>query len=118
VSERSNPETRQFPLPHILRPGEVLEGHADANGTVIAVTKERLVVAEGDSPVLDIPFSELRRIQFDIERGRPATLVIVPEHITNWPRVVGIPIETLREAAFVLARVGERLNETSVEQTG
>jgi hypothetical protein len=113
-----NSEIRQFPLPHILRPGEVLEGHADANGTVIAVTQERLVVAEGDGPVLAIPFSELRRIQFDIERGRQATLVIVPEHIKNWPRVVSIPIETLREAALVLARVGERLNAGDQKQTG
>jgi hypothetical protein len=118
VSETSHPENRYFPLPHILRPGEVVEGHADADGTVIAVTRERLVVAEGDAPVLDIPFSELRRIQFDIERGRPATLVIVPEHVRNWPRVVSIPTSTLREAAFVLARVGERLNDTDEAQAG
>jgi hypothetical protein len=77
-----------------------------------------LVVAEGDAPVLDIPFSELRRIQFDIERGRAATLVIVPEHISNWPRAVGIPIESLGEAALVLARVGERLNPSDQAQTG
>jgi hypothetical protein len=56
--------------------------------------------------------------QFDIERGRPATLVIVPEHITNWPRVLSIPMETLREVALVLARVGERLNESEEAQTG
>jgi len=105
-------------MPHILRPGEVLEGRADANGTVIAVTRERLVVAEGDGQVLDIGFDELRRIQFDIERGRPATVVIVPEHISNWPRVVSVPVQSLREAALVLARIGERLNEGDDAKTG
>jgi hypothetical protein len=53
-----------------------------------------------------------------MERGRAATLVIVPEHISNWPRVLGIPIESLREAALVLARIGERLNPTDQAQTG
>ena len=118
MSDTSNPEDRQFPLPHILRPGEVVESQAVANGAVIAVTRERLVVVEGDKSVLDIPFSELRRIQFDIERGRDATIVIVPEHINNWPRVVSVPVPRLKDSALVLARIGERMNEPAEEQTG
>ena len=119
MSDTSNPEDRQFPLPHILRPGEVVESQAVIYDAVIAVTGERLVVAEGDKSVLDIPFGELRRVQFDIERGRDATLVIVPEHVRNWPRVVSVPIPNLKETALVLARVGEHMNETAAEeQTG
>ena len=116
--ETSNPEDRQFPLPHILRPGEVVEEQAVANNALIAVTQERLFVAEGEKSVLDIPFSELRRVQFDIERGRDATLVIVPEHVSDWPRVVSVPVPNLRETALVLARVGERMNEVAEERTG
>jgi len=104
-------------VPHVLRPGEVVETHAVASGSVIAVTRERLIVAEGDKTVLDIPFDELRRIQFDIERNRDATLVIVPEHISNWPRVVSVHVPNLRETALVLARIGERINEVA-EKTG
>jgi|SRR5438093_12792398 len=109
---------RSFPLPHILEPGEVLETHAIAGEAVIAVTERRLFVAEGEKTVLDIPFSGVRRIQFDIERGRDAVLVIVPEHISNWPRVVSIPVPYLRETAVALARIGERINEDPAEQTG
>ena len=113
----SNPPGRSFPLPHVLRPGEVVETQAVVEGSAIAVTKERLIVVEGDKPVLDIPFDELRRIQFDIERGRDATLVIVPEHISNWPRIVSVPVRHLRETAAVLARIGERINEVA-KKTG
>jgi len=118
VSDTSIPVQQPFPLPHILKPGEVVEGQAEANGAVIVVTEERLVVVEGDKSVLDIPFSELRRVQFDIERGRDATLVIVPEHIANWPRIVSVPWPNLRETSLVLARIGERINESPAEHTG
>jgi len=118
VSETPNAKDRGFPLPHILRPGEVVESEAPAADALIAVTRERLLVAEGDKTVLDISFGELRRVQFDIERGRDATLVIVPEHISNWPRILSVPVPNLKETALVLARVGERLNETGEEQTG
>jgi len=111
-------EDQAFPLPHVLRPGEVVEGHVVAGASVIAITRDRLVVAEGDVPVMDIPFSDLRRIQFDIERGRDATMVIVPESPKNWPRLVSVPVPNLRESAAVFARIGERVNETADEQTG
>jgi hypothetical protein len=118
VSKASDPADRSFPLPHILRPGEIIESQAQANGAIIAVTGQRLVVAEGDKTVLDIPFSEVRRVQFDIERGRDATLVIVPEHITNWPRIVSVPVPNLKETALVLARIGEGINEGDDHQPG
>jgi hypothetical protein len=118
LSDASNLEGRAFPLPHVLRPGEVVESQAVIEGSVIAVTRERLVVAEGDKTVLDIPFGEVRRIQFDIERGREATLVIVPEHISNWPRIVSVPVRHLRETASVLARIGEHINVVGDQQTG
>ena len=117
MAKTSKPEVRSFPVPRVLRPGEVIESHAVADGSLIAVTRERLIVAEGEKTVLDIPFEELRRIQFDIERNRDATLVIVPEHVTNWPRVVSVPPRNLRETALVLARIGERINDVA-EETG
>ena len=113
MPDASEPQLRSFPLPHILQPGEVLETQASAQDAVVAVTSQRLIVTEAERLVLDVPFSELRRVQFDIERGRPATLVIVPEHIANEPRVVAVPISSLREAALALAAIGERLNPTN-----
>jgi hypothetical protein len=117
MSDVSDSDERSFPLPHILKPGEVLETHATAQNAVIAVTSQRLIVAEGERPVLDVPFSEVRRIQFDIERGRLATVVIVPEHIAHEPRVVAVPVPKLRETAVALAVIGERLNPRAGEET-
>ena len=37
---------------------------------------------------LDVPFESIRRVQFDIERSRPATLVIVPDQPADVPEVV------------------------------
>ena len=54
-----------------------------------------------------------RELQFDIERGKAATLVIVPE--TREPRVVAIQIPELRETALALALIGRRLNEQEPE---
>jgi hypothetical protein len=105
--------TREAPPPllHILQPGEVVQHHAVAQDVVIAVTDHRLILADHRRTILDVPFSGLRRIQFDIERGRAATLVIVPEHISDEPQVLAVPIPRLREVAGTLAVVGERLNE-------
>jgi hypothetical protein len=118
MSDASDRREQRFPLPHILQPGEVLETQAAADDAVIAVTSQRLILTEGERLVLDIPFSELRRIQFDIERGRRSTVVIVPEHIANEPRVVAVPTSTIREAALALAVIGERLNPTRDEEAG
>jgi hypothetical protein len=116
VIDEEGADRGSFPLPHILEPGEVVETHATAQDVVIAVTSHRLIVADDDRTVIDVPFSELRRIQFDIERGRPAALVIVPEHIRDEPRVLSVQVAELREAARALALIGERLNPDAVEQ--
>ena len=105
-----------FPLPHILQPGEMVERQARADGFLIAVTGRRIIVTDGDRPVLDIPFDELRRIQFDLERGRGATLVMVPEHIKNEPRVFSVPVANFTETALTLALIGERINGSAEEE--
>src|SRR5207244_7105870 len=53
VPDASDPGVRSFPVPHVLRPGEVVETHAVADESVIAVTGERLIVVEGDRTGLD-----------------------------------------------------------------
>jgi hypothetical protein len=104
-------QVRSFPLPHILQPGEVVETHATAQGVVLAVTTKRFIVVEDDRTIMDVPFNGLRRIQLDIERGRTATLVLVPEQLGDEPRVLNIPVPKLRETVVALARLGERLDE-------
>jgi hypothetical protein len=93
----------------VLRPGGRVHVRAPAVDGVLAVTDHRLLVAERARLALDIPFGEVRRIQFDIERTRPATFFIVPEHPTQEPQVLAIPIAELPRAAAVLSFIGERI---------
>jgi hypothetical protein len=68
-----------------------------------------LIVAAQERVALSIGFDELRRIQFDIERDRPATMVIVPEEAHHEPQVLAIPPQEFRATADALAIIGEQL---------
>ena len=73
----------------LLDPSESVHIEARAEDALVLVTDKRLAVASRpDRFDLDIPFDGLRRVQFDIERTRPAVLVIVPEHPTDPPQVL------------------------------
>ncbi len=98
--------------PHVLRalePGERVRLRASATDAVLAVTDRRLVVASPDRVALAVPIDGLRRIQFDIERHRPATLVIVPEQASHEAQVLSIPPEHYRAAAEALVAIGHAL---------
>ena len=94
-----------------LEPDEKLAIQARARDVEIAVTDRRLLVAANDRLALDIPLDGLRRIQFDIERTRPATMVIVPEQPRNEPQVLAVDPEDFEAVARVLVIVGRRLAE-------
>jgi hypothetical protein len=92
-----------------LAPDEHVQARARASDAVLAVSDRRLIVATRERIALSIGFEYLRRIQFDIERDRPATMVIVPEEAHNEPQVLAIPPAELRATAEALALVGEQL---------
>jgi hypothetical protein len=105
-------ERSQDPEPtllHILQPDEELHVQARAIDAIVAGTNRRLVVTNDGLVGLDVPYQELRRIQFDIERARPATFVIVPEHPANPPEVLAIPVSEYENAARVLAVIGRHI---------
>src|SRR5712691_11114106 len=101
-----------------LEPGERLQVHATASDASIAVTDRRLIVAAPTRVALAVPFGDLRRIQFDVERLRPATLVIVPEHPSNEAQVLSIRPEDYDAAARALAVIGRELarSEDPIDQ--
>jgi hypothetical protein len=92
-----------------LEPDETLRARARARDAVIAVSDRRLIVAARERVALRIGFDELRRIQFDIERDRPATMVIVPEEAHYEPQVLAIPPEEFRATAEALTLIGLQL---------
>ena len=97
-------------ISHVLAPGEQVQAGGRATDAVLAVTDRRLLVAAGRRVALDVRYEELRRIQFDIERRRPATLVIVPDFPDHEPQVLAIPYVELRRIADALSIVGERFS--------
>jgi len=97
------------PVASRLRPGERIQAHIPVASTEIVVTDQRLAVADEERLALDIEIAALRRIQFDIERDRPATLVIVPDHPFDEPQVLAIPPEQLPAVAEALGYIGQRL---------
>ena len=102
-------------IPHgLLQPDEEIEARAYADDGVVVVTDRRLAIAiRADRFALDIPYERLRRIQFDIEKTRPATLVIVPELPSDPPMVLAIPPQQFEAVAQVLSTVGRRLFEVA-----
>ena len=99
------------PVLALLDPDEAVAAYARARSHRIVVTARRLVVAEQERIALDIEHRALRRIQFDIERHRPATLVIVPEKPSDEPQVLSVPPERYDEMALALAYIGRRLDD-------
>ena len=94
----------------ILEPDEELRIKARAGDALLAVSDRRLIVASPERIMLNVSFAELRRIQFDIERDRPATMVIVPEEAHHEPQVLAIPPEEFDATAEALALIGRQIS--------
>jgi hypothetical protein len=92
-----------------LEPDETVCAAARAGDAFMAVTDRRLLVAAGERLAINLAIEDLRRVQFDIEKGRAATIVIVPESATIEPQVLLIPDEQLEAASEVLTVIASRL---------
>jgi hypothetical protein len=88
-----------------------IRAQASADGHVVVVTDDRLTVGAGNRVKLDIPIADVRRIQFDIERDRPATLVIVPEVAWKESQVIMVEPEAYEGVAHALAVLGWKMAE-------
>jgi hypothetical protein len=102
------------PVASRLDPDESVLANIAIAAAKVVVTDRRLAVAEGQRLALDIEMASLRRIQFDIERNRPATLVIVPDDPLHEPQVLAVPHEQLPAVAKALAYIGQRINAEAV----
>ncbi len=97
----------------LLEPGERLAHSAQAVDAVVALTDRRLAVIEAERVSLVVDIEHVRRVQFDIEKERPATLSIVPEHPLDPPQSLGIAPEHYDEVAVLLVVLGKRLAKVS-----
>jgi len=97
------------PVLRRLEPGETIMVEAFAREATIVVTDRRVAVAADGRVAMDLPIVDLRRIQFDVERRRPATLVLVPDQAAREPQVLAIPPDQIGAVAQALAVIGNRL---------
>ena len=105
------PRDVDHPALKLIEPGEAIDFVAETGAAKVLVTDRRVAVSAGDRLTLHVTFDGLRRIQFDIERRRPATLVIVPEDAADEPQVLAVPPERYEEVTQALATIGRRLAE-------
>jgi len=94
-----------------LEPEEAVLVSTTTERALVAVTQRRLIVREAERVAIDLPIEDIRRIQFDVERGRPATLAVVPQSPLHEPQVLAVPIEHLDPVARLIAIVGQRLGQ-------
>jgi hypothetical protein len=108
----------EHPALRILGPDEEVEVQAAVGDTLLVVTNRRMAVANAERLMLDVPIENLRRIQFDIERERPATLVIVPDRRQDEPQVLAIEPRDYEAIVRALVIVGRRFAGTADQETG
>jgi hypothetical protein len=95
-------------ITQLLEPGEQLHVHAEATDARMIVTDRRVAVAINDRLAMAVPYEGLRRIQFDVERDRHATLVLVPDRPTDPPQVLVIPPHQYAAVGQAIAEIGQR----------
>ncbi len=103
---------RDHPVLGPIARDEVIRAAVQAGYADVVVTERRLVIASEARVMMDVEMDNVRRIQFDIERVRPATLVVVPEHSTHAPQVIAVPPEQYERVAHLLVVLGQHLAGT------
>jgi hypothetical protein len=105
-------DTRKPDRDHVvpdLAPDESVRAIVRTTDARLVVTDRRIAVADETRVALDVPLTAVRRIQFDIERRRPATFVIVPDEPQHEPQVLAIPPESYQTVGELLAFIGTAL---------
>ena len=75
-----------------------------------------MAISRGVRLALDLRFDEIRRIQVDIERHRPATMVVVPDSPRHEPQVLPIQTEALDTVTAALSFIGRAIQRDDVEE--
>jgi hypothetical protein len=97
----------------LLDPDEEIHVQTRAGDMTVIVTDRRLAVAAAERLALNVHIENLRRIQFDIERDRPATLVVVPQSPRDEPQVMAVQPDDYDGVSEALVLIGRRLAAAS-----
>ena len=88
-----------------------IRAQSSADGHVVVLTDELLRVGSGEEVHLDVPIGDIRRIQFDVERDRPATLVIVPDAAWRDSQIIMVEPKDYEGVAHVITVLGLMMAE-------
>ena len=100
-----------------LRPGEQVVEVVQVDGATLILTTDRVAVGADKRVQFDVRIAGLRRIQFDIEAHRPATLSIVPESAGIEPSILTVLPHAFDDVARMLAYVGSQLDLLSRDRS-
>ena len=99
----------KHPVLRDIDPNDI-RAQATADGQMVVVTDKLLRVGSPDRVMLDVAIDSLRRIQFDIERDRPATMVIVPLSPSDEPQIIVVQPDDYESVARALAFIGQQMS--------
>lgn len=105
-------------ITQLLEPDEQLHVHAEVTDARMLVTDRRVAVAINVRVAMAVPVEGLRRIQFDVERDRHATLVLVPDHPADPPQVLVIPPHQYAAVGQAIALIGQRFANSTRRRAG
>jgi hypothetical protein len=106
MTAERNPIPDEPAILRLLDRDEQVHHTTTVGGALLAVTSHRIAIIDGKRTVLDLPIEGVRRIEFDVEKTRPATLVIVPEDARYAAEVVSVRPEEYKAVADALATIG------------
>jgi hypothetical protein len=111
-----NPLHEEPAILRLLEPDEEVRHATTVGDALLAVTSHRIAIVDGERTALDLAIEGLRRIQFDIEKARPASLVLVPEKAEHTPQVLSVRPDEYRAVADALVTIGLRLAESGYRE--
>jgi len=94
-----------------LHPDERLGMVARTTPAMVVLTDRRVIMQDDERTLLSLPIEGIRRIQLDVEHGRPATMVLVPQLPIHDPQVLSVPAEQLDVTTRLVTAVGRMLGE-------
>jgi hypothetical protein len=90
-------------------PDERVRVVVETDDGVLALTDRRVVGRDALQAMLDVPVTAVRRIQLDVEKHRPATVVVVPDDATKVVMALSVPADQLASVSELVVRVGAEL---------
>lgn len=81
-----------------------------AEATVI-LSEDRIDVATGPRLQMSAAIDGLRLVEFGIEKGRPVTLILVPDSPDQTPQILTIPTDQYEAVAKILLSLAREIAE-------